>query len=119
MVGSWEGPYLYLAKHVKSRHLRQPGWCTAPVQKKLVKTEEPEVVELQEPPFSLSEEEAGETDCGRTWRKAFARWPGKEPACEHGRLLQKAKDCWGGWYLSEAKKGTAKDVFTCVSGTFD
>lgn len=32
-MGSWEAPYLCLAKYVKSRHVMQPHWITAPAQK--------------------------------------------------------------------------------------
>lgn len=91
--GQLRGSIFVFSKACKIQASEAAQLGFAPAQKKLVKTEEPEVVEPQESPFSLSEEEAGETDCGRTWRKAFALWPGKEPACEHGCLLQKAKDC--------------------------
>jgi len=70
-VGCREPPCLYSAQRVNSWHLRQPRWRATPVQKKLVRQRSRRWWSCKRHHFPRSGEEAGETDCGRPWKKAL------------------------------------------------
>lgn len=106
-----------------SAHLRQPCWGATPAHKKIslhgVRWGGAAGITIF--PFlktrwvkpAVAGQEGRHLCCGRSSVQSM------EAACQSAWLVQKEKGWWRGWYPRGAKKGTAKDVFICVSGTFD
>lgn len=99
--GGLRGSMLYLATHVKCRDQWQLVHCSC------AKNSIGQRSQRQEPPFSL------------LWRRGWWDWLWQNVeerisiAAGHGACL------WAWSSPAGARKGTAKDVFSCVSGTFD